>query len=206
LFDTPTSTGRPLSEEWLQPWTYNIPTVQAAIPDIGRVGAANLHGTNFQRNVLNVYNTAVSADGALAQELRKWRVNFVANYDFQQGRLKGFGVGSGVRWLSKAAIGYPVATFESDLGPSDGVTEVSDIRISDVRNPIYGPDETRFDGWVSYETKILQGRFGLRVQLNVRNIGVHNKLVPVVANPNGTIPLWTIAEGEKYTLSAKISF
>lgn len=206
LFDTPTASGKPLATEWLSPWTYNIPTVQAAIPDIGKVGAANLHGTNFQRNVLNVFNTALSADGALAQELRKWRANLVANYEFQQEKLKGFGVGSGVRWLSKAAIGYPVATFESDLSPSDGISELSDIRISDVRNPIFGPAETRYDGWVSYQTQIFSGRVGLRVQLNVRNIGVHNKLVPVAANPNGTIPLWSIAEGEKYTLSARFSF
>ncbi len=206
LYETPTASGKPLSEEWLSLWTYNIPTVQAAIVDIGKVGAANLFGTNFQRNVLNVYNTAKAGDGALAQELRKWRVNLVANYDFQQAKLKGFGIGTGVRWLSKAAIGYPVATFESDLSPSDGITEASDIRISDVHNPIYGPDETRFDAWISYQTKIMHGRVGFRVQLNVRNIGVHDELVPVIANPNGTIPVWTIAEGEKFTLSTKFSF
>jgi outer membrane receptor protein involved in Fe transport len=206
LFETPTASGKPVATEWLSAWTYNIPTVQASIVDIGKVGAANLFGTNFQRNVLNVFNTAVSGDGAPAQELRKWHANFVGNYDFQQGKLQGFSIGSGVRWMSKAAIGYPVATFEGDLSPSDGIDEVSDIRISDVRHPIYGPAETRFDGWISYQTKILHGRVGLRVSLNVRNIGVHDELVPVVANPNGTIPVWSIAEGAKYTLSAKLSF
>jgi outer membrane receptor protein involved in Fe transport len=206
LFDTPTASGKPLATEWLSDWTYFIPLSQAAIPRIGDRTEPNMMGSTFQRTVLNVFNTAASADGAPVQELRRWRANLVANYDFQAGRLKGFGVGTGVRWLDKSAIGYPVATFEADLSPSDGIAEASDIRISDVRNPYFGPAETNFDGWLSYQTKILRGRVGLKIQLNVRNIGVHDKLVPVVINPDGTIPVWSIAEGQKFTLSTKFTF
>ncbi|MEO7599223.1 MAG: TonB-dependent receptor plug domain-containing protein [Opitutus sp.] len=206
LFSTPTSTGKPLSTEWLSDWTYQIPLSQAAIVRVGDRTEPNMFGSTFQRTVLNPYNTAVSADGAVVQELRKWRANVVANYEFQQGRFKGFSVGTGVRWLDRAAIGYPVATFESDLSPSDGVAEASDIRTSDVRHPYYGPEETRYDGWISYQTKIMRGKVGLKLQLNVRNIGVHDKLVPVVINPDGTIPVWSIAEGEKYTVTARFSF
>ncbi|MEJ1973418.1 MAG: hypothetical protein WDM96_13435 [Lacunisphaera sp.] len=206
LFDTPTASGKPLATEWLSDWTYYIPFSQAAIVRLGDRTEANMMGTTFQRTVLNVYNTAKSADGAVVQELRKWRANFVGNYDFQEGRLKGFSVGSGVRWLDKAAIGYPVATFESDLSPSDGVDEASDIRTLDVRNPYYGPTETRFDAWVAYQTRIHHGRIGFKIQLNVRNIGVHNELVPAVINPDGTIPVWSIAEGQKFTLTTRFSF
>lgn len=206
LFETPTASGQPLATEWLKDWTYFVPFSQASIVRLGDRTEPNMMGSTFQRTVLNVFNTAASADGAVVQELRRWRANLVASYEFQGERLKGFGVGTGLRWLDKSAIGYPVATFESDLSPSDGIAEASDIRISDVRRPFYGPDETRFDAWISYQTRILRDRVGLKVQLNVRNVGVQNKLVPAVINPDGSIPVWSIAEGQKFTLSARLSF
>ena len=57
-----------------------------------------MFAAGFQRNVLNVFNTAVSGDGAAVHELRRWRANFVGNYEFQGEKLKGFGLGTGVRW------------------------------------------------------------------------------------------------------------
>lgn len=206
LFQTPTASGRPIATEWVADWTYQIPLSQAAIVRIGDRTEPNMFGSTVQRTVLNVFNTVASADGAPVQELRKWRANFVGNYEFQEGKFKGWGIGSGVRWLDKAAIGYPVATFEDDLSPSDGIAEASDLRILDVRRPYYGPSETRYDAWISYETDLFNDRIGLKLQLNVRNIGVNNKLVPVAANPDGSIPVWSIAEGQRYTLSAKFSF
>jgi len=163
---------------------------------------------NFLINALNRYNTAAGGDGAVAQELRKWRANVVANYDFQGERLKGFGVGTGVRWLDKAAIGYPVASFRADLTrvPEGAPAQASDIRISDVSHPFYGPTETRFDGWISYQRKILKGKVGMKLQLNVRNLFTHNQLVPVVINPDGKNAVYSIAEGRKATFSTRFSF
>jgi hypothetical protein len=158
--------------------------------------------------VLNPFNTAVSADGAPVHELRRWRANFVGNYDFQGERLKGFGAGLGVRWLDKAALGYPVASFRADLTPvpAGAASLPSDIRISDVRHPYYGPTETRYDAWLSYSTKILQGKYGFKMQFNVRNLLTNNELVPAVINPDGTIPVWSIAEGRRFTATVKLTF
>ncbi|MBC7369311.1 MAG: TonB-dependent receptor plug domain-containing protein [Undibacterium sp.] len=208
LFNTPTASGQPLATEWLKDWTYQVPLSQAAIPLIGVRTEPNLFGPTFQRTVLNTFNTAVSADGAVVHELRQWRANFVGNYEFQGERLKGWGVGAGVRWLDKAALGYPIASFRADLTPvpAGGAALPSDIRISDVRRPYYGPTETRHDAWISYQTKILRGKFGLKIQLNVRNLLTQNELVPAVINPDGTIPVWSVAEGRKFTLSTKLSF
>jgi len=208
LFNTPTASGQPLATEWLKDWAYQIPTSQAAIPLIGSRTEPNLLASVFQRTVLNPYNTAISADGAAVHELRRWRANFVGNYDFQRESLKGFGVGAGVRWLDKAAIGYPVASFRADLTPVPAGAPAlpTDLRISDVRNPYFGPAETRYDAWASYSTKILKGKYGLKLQLNVRNVFTSDELVPAVINPDGTIPVWSIAEGRKFTLTTKISF
>lgn len=208
IFNTPTASGAPLATEWLKDWAYQIPTSQAAIPLIGSRTEPNLIGAGFQRLVLNPFNTAVSGDGAAVHELRRWRANVVANYDFQGEALRGFGVGGGVRWLDKAALGYPVASFRADLTrvPAGAPALPSDIRISDVRNPYYGPAETRYDAWVSYSTKILRGKYGLKVQLNVRNLFTKDELVPAVINPDGTIPVWSIAESRKFALTTRLSF
>ena len=95
IFDTPTSSGAPLATEWRNDWTYQIPLSQAAIQLLGSRADINMFGVAFQRNVLNPYNIAASADGAAVHELRRWRANFVGNYEFQGEALKGFGVGTG---------------------------------------------------------------------------------------------------------------
>ncbi len=208
IFNTPTASGASVAEEWLKDWAFQIPLSQAAIPLIGSRVEPNMFGATFQRLVLNPFNTAASGDGAPVHELRRWRANFVGNYDFQGDRLRGWGVGAGVRWLDKAALGYPVRSFRSDLTPvpEGGPSLPSDIRISDVRNPYFGPAETRYDAWVSYSTKIGGGKYGLKLQLNVRNLLTKDELVPAIINPDGSIPVWSVAEGRKFTLAAKLTF
>lgn len=208
IYDTPTASGDPLALEWRKDWTYQIPLSQVAINFLGSRTDVNMFGVAFQRNVLNPYNIAKSGDGAPVHDLRRWRANIVGNYDFQGEALKGFGVGGGVRWLDKAALGYPLANFRADLTRvKEGEAALpSDIRISDVRNPYYGPAETRYDAWVSYSTKILNGKYGFKAQFNIRNLFTNNELVPAVINPDGTIPVWSIAEGRKYSITLKLTF
>ena len=208
LFDTPTSTGQPIATEWRKEWAFQVPLNVGAIPNIGSRTDVNMLSNNFQANALNRFNTAASGDGAPVQELRQWRANLVANYEFQSERLKGFGVGTGLRWLDKAAVGYPVISLRADLTPvpAGGPALPSDIRVSDVRNPFFAPDDMRYDGWVSYQRKILKGKVGLKLQLNVRNLFTHNELVPVVINPDGKNAVYSIAEGRKITFSSRFSF
>lgn len=205
LYQTPTASGDPLAVEWQKPWALQIPLLESAIGKEGTLDQSILTGY-FLRNAFNPTNTAISSEGALAQELRRYSANFVGNYQFQDGRLKGWAIGTGVRWQDKAAIGYPVATFEDDLSPSDGIDEVSDVRVSDVRSPFYGPRETRYDAWVSYQTRLFKKKYPVRFQLNVRNIGIHDQLYPVVANPDGRVAVWGISESERYTFTARISY
>jgi outer membrane receptor protein involved in Fe transport len=201
LLEMPTASGEPLAVEWLSDW--------ARLPLNATIAGGTRYLTDeldtgvlrnaFARSVLSKYYTAKAADGTAVSELRKWRANFVGSYQFQNGRLKGFGVGAGVRWLDKVGIGYPLVTADVP-----GSTQT--IRISDVQHPFYGPTETRYDAWVSYQTKIFNGKVGLRIQLNGRNLLTQNELVPVHKNPDGAPAVWSIAEGRKFTLSARFSF
>ena len=208
LFNTPTASGKSIAEEWKNEWAYQVPLNVGAIPVIGSRTDINILANAFQRDVLNRFNTAASADGAVVQELRKWRANMVVNYEFQNPTLKGFAVGSGVRWQDKAAVGFPVVSLRADLTPvpAGGPALASDVRVSDVRHPFYGPTDTRYDAWLSYQTKIMKGKIGVKMQLNVRNLFTHNELVPVTINPDGKVAVWSIAEGRKFTFSTKFSF
>jgi len=213
LFDAPTSTDDPLAVEWLKPWAAQT---AIALGSVGNEGTSDqfILNNNFQSTVLNPFNTAVLSDGSPATELRKWRANLVSRYVVQAGRLKGFEFGVGVRWQDKEAIGFPVATFEADkdssgkvvLGKDDGINEASDVRGYDVNKPFYGPTETRLDLWFAYQRKISQGRIMWRMQLNIRNVGVEDELIPVRINPDGQEAAWSIAESQRVTLSSKFSF
>jgi outer membrane receptor protein involved in Fe transport len=208
LFETPTSTGKPIATEWRNDWAFNVPLNVGGIPNTGSRTDVNMLANNFQANALNRFNTAAAGDGAVVQELRRWRANAVVNYEFQGDRLKGFGVGTGLRWLDKAAVGFPVISLRSDLTPvpAGGPALLSDVRVSDVRHPYYGPTEMRYDAWISYQRRILKGKVGMKLQLNVRNLFTENELVPVSINPDGKVAVWSIAEGRKFTFSTKFSF
>jgi len=61
------------------------------------------------------FATAIATEGSASAEQRKWRVNLVANYTFsREGRLKGWSLGTGVRWQDKLGIGYTSTPRLSD--------------------------------------------------------------------------------------------
>lgn len=232
LFSTPTASGAPLATEWIKPWANLVPMADGS--------AANANPNNpdrnpndtflmdnyFKVNSLNRYYSVGLADGQPTPELRKWRVNIVANYSFQHPWLRGVSVGGAARWQDRPVIGYPLITYDTSvdptsgvvtLQPSDGVNEPTDLRGQDVSSPYFGPEELYFDGWIGYKRKILRDRVNFSVQLNVRNIGVGNKLIPIARNPalfdsagNLVVPSenvsWRIAERQRYTLSTKFNF
>ena len=80
-------------------------------------------------------------------------------------------MGSGVRYQSEVFIG-----FVGKPNPADPLSYVSDIT-----KPQYGPSETEFDFWVSYERKIFGEKILWKLQLNIRNAFTGNELIPVQA-------------------------
>jgi outer membrane receptor protein involved in Fe transport len=153
----------------------------------------NTLGTQFRQTVLVPLIQTTSQDGSPTSELRKWRYNLVTNYRFTESLAKGFSVGAAVRWQDKVAIGFPVI-IDPVAGP-----------VPDVKNPFYGPTETNVDAWIGYSRKVF-GRYQWSIQLNVKNIGVGDELVPIWAQPDGSIASWRIAEPQKWTLTNTISF
>lgn len=75
---------------------------------------------------------AKEEEGTASARNRKYRANFIANYKFQEGIAKGFGVGVGVRYRSKGAIGYqgkPNEFIQSLLASEPGVVITRPPRI-----------------------------------------------------------------------------
>lgn len=153
----------------------------------------------MNRTGLIANKTTLAEDGGLkTNEIRKWRWNLVTNYDFDNDSgLRGFNVGGAVRWQDEIGIGRPVIV-DPELG-----------FVPDLANPIFGPDETMIDAWVGWEKEI-GPYFGrstlLRIQLNVRNLLDEDDLIPVTANPDGTIPVIRIPSERTFELSGSLSY
>jgi hypothetical protein len=140
------------------------------------------------------YLNALAANGAPVQELRKWRANFVTNYDFREGRLKGFSIGGAARWQDKVAIGFPVKRNERG------------VWISDITQPFYGSAELDYDAWIRYGRSFREGRIRWSIQLNVRDLFGSDDLIAVTAQPNGQVASARIPQPNRWSLTNTFSF
>jgi hypothetical protein len=173
-----------------------LPIWAGTAGDLRRIiGAADTDtlSTFLNGMVLGSVQKELLLDGAARPELRKWRWNFITNYTFsREGALRGFAVGGSARWQDKVAIGYPV--FVDPLtGPR-----------YDVSAPFFGPTEMNYDMWLRYGRRVRNVDW--RVQLNVRNIGVGNKLIPITSQPDGSVAAYRIAEPMVWTLTNTFRF
>lgn len=114
-------------------------------------------------------------NGTAVPELRKWRYNVITNYDFDQAWLKGINVGAGVRYESGNVIGYMPTVIAGDIGDPVDMTW-------DLTKSFKADSLTNFDLWVGYTRKIWHD-IDWNLQLNVRNVGVGNELIPITVNP-----------------------
>ncbi len=151
-------------------------------------------GGRMLASVYGPYVNALAGTGRAVSELRKWRYNFVTNYSFSEGRFKNVNVGGAVRWQDKTAIGY-LPKYNSDAG----------IWATDVDNPIYGPSEANYDVWIGYRHK-LNNRVTWEIQLNVRDLFSSDELIPISANPDGTVAQVRIPSQTTWQLTNTFKF
>ena len=148
--------------------------------------------------LINALNGKLARSGQKVSELREWRANFVGNYTFaRDSRLRGWSLGSGLRWQDKVGIGYPIiaSTIAGKV-----------VNVPDLQRPYYGPSEFAVDGWVGYTRKIWQNRINWRLQLNVRNLLDDDKLIPAAAQPDGSIASWFAPQGRTFMLRSTFEF
>jgi hypothetical protein len=158
---------------------------------------------NWNANFWASWLSVKGQEGNAVPELRKWRFNLVANYDFSEGLLKGVNVGAGYRWQDKVIIGYKPRYYIGDK-ETDNWGLATSAKF-DLGSPYYGPAESNIDLWIGYRRQLSQ-KLVYRVQLNVRNVGEHNSLIPVTVQPDGTVASWRIAPTQVWSLTNTIEF
>jgi hypothetical protein len=143
-------------------------------------------------------------EGAKQASLREWSASYITSYNFQQGRFKGLGVGGSVRWQDKAVAGYYGELNPARYAhPSAGE---SAIVYPDLARPIYLPDETNVDLWVSYTRRVFSDRVKMKVQLNVRDVTEKGGLQAVLFNPDGSPAQYRIKDPRTYFLTTTFDF
>ena len=144
----------------------------------------------YQDNIISAVKFQEESVGFQVPELRPKRIGLITNYNFTEGRVKGFNVGGAARWESAQILGYGLKDDKSGL---------------DVTKPILGETEKHLDLWIGYDRKISE-KIKWRVQLNLRNVGESKGLTPISANPDGTIAVQRITEGLGWSLTNTFSF
>ncbi len=134
-------------------------------------------------------------EGTSVPELREWRFNAISNYDFSEGFLKGVNVGGAIRWQDNVIIGYPPESVPNDPGSIS----------FDLNSPYVGPAETNIDVWVGYRRKLSE-RLDWNIQLNVRNLGAGNDLIPITVQPDGTPAGYRIAPYQTWAITNTFTF
>jgi hypothetical protein len=121
-------------------------------------------------------------------------LNAIANYTFREGMLRGWEVGTGARWQSKVAIGYP--TYVNSAGS----------QVPNVSAPYWGPAAFNADVWLGYSRKVFHDRARWKIQLNVRNAIGSTSPVPVIAAPDGTVSVVRVPPLPEVYLTNTIKF
>ena len=123
----------------------------------------------IETNVLSSYRNQKKQEGRVSTEQRAWRVNLVTNYSFTRGFLKGFGVGTAVRWQDGAVIGYPTEL-------------VGDTLVADINRPHVAPAMTNVDAWLRYQRRLFRDRIVWTLELRGQNLNhTARDLIPVRA-------------------------
>jgi len=148
----------------------------------------------WNSNIGSEWTSRKLQEGTDVPELREWRWNAITNYNFTEGKFKGFNVGAGLRWQDSVVIGYR---------PVPGATE-NEISF-DLSNPYTGPTETNIDLWAGYG-RPLNNNIDWRIQLNVRNAFEGDGLIPITVQPDGSPAGFRIAPSETWALRNTFSF
>jgi len=144
----------------------------------------------FEDFVWKPYLFHQDSEGLQAPEVRPWRVNGVASYQFTDGTLKGLRVGAGLRWEDDLIVGNQLNDAQDNLDPN---------------RPIKGGSETNLDVWIGYN-RMLASKIKWDIQLNVKGVGKDLGLVPVSVNPDGSYAAMRIQEGTRWELRNRFSF
>lgn len=183
----------------------NLPRNPSNFPD-KQPGDTFTDATLGEVAINQAYTTLESLrrqDGTYTNFLRKWRFNFVTNYQFNGiDLLKGVSVGGAYRWMDEAVTGF--ANKSVVINP--GTPFESTVFVPDYDNPRISPSRDGIDLWVGYKRKILNNRVEMSLQLNVKNVFADDGLVPISYNAAGEPVTFILGPTRTWTLGSTFRF
>jgi outer membrane receptor protein involved in Fe transport len=143
----------------------------------------------------------VLSEGTSNRGIAPYTGKLVGRYSFTEGRLKGLGIGTNLRWESGKVIGYGQKTavfnfggLENYSGPASDLTKE------------YKSDAIVAGGMVlNYSRKIMNDRVRWKIQFNAQNLFSKTGLRAVAANSDGS-PVWAVSPPRAYELSNSFDF
>ncbi len=210
--ETANSNIAPTMRNWIEnhigPFYAGTPTNPSKFGQLMRGGVGRrpeLRANNFPnaatnnewwyREVIRDWEVIKAQEGTFSPEVRKWRANAVVNYDFRQGALRGWGIGTNVRYQSRVAIGFPISPDEEGIPKPD------------IENPFYGPAQTNWGFRLAYSKRIWDNKVNWRIQLNLSNVFSDNRdLIPVRMTDTGLLAQSRTSPPRGWVLSNRFTF
>ena len=181
----------------LQPYYETLDVWTSTEPEALNIWTGITQKESWTSFILERTGSATVREGARSTEQREWRANFVTNYRFNEGGLKGFNVGGGLRYESEAAIGYRVE--ETAEGIPFFVTD----------NPFTDEGTFDLDLWFGYTRKISNwGEKGInmKLQLNFKNLLEGGGITPIHINPDGVVSTYRIDPPKAWYITTTFDF
>jgi outer membrane receptor protein involved in Fe transport len=181
----------------------------------------------FNDLVASNYLTGIDRIGRSNPGISEYSARMTANYTFREGWLKGFAVGTNLRWESGKAIGYYLkqtsftlydflnAEDKARIGDLSNLSDPDPAKNFDDNLPFQVPDIDRLiegepiltgGAMAAYRRKIFKGKVAWTVQLNVQNILRQGGDLRVIrVNPDDS-KIYGINEPTTYQLTNTLSF
>lgn len=200
-----TTSAAPEIPDFVEPLTGRLWSLKNFWTGYGYSAQARIENTDGNTSAQAYFNNVVVSQVAFAKALegavspleREYHANFLTNYVFREGRLRGFSVGGSQRWESKAAIG-----FHGKVGDPNQPTV---INLADVTRPIYDDGNYYTDLWFAY-TRKLNEKVRMKIQLNINNLGESGRLMPIQTNLDGQPWAYRIIDPRQYVLTTSFDF
>ena len=137
----------------------------------GGYNATNSAATNFAGNVNAPMSVFRALIGRPRPQLREYQAKFNTRYNLagltDHRILKNVSVGGSLRYQSKGSIGFYGLGYTDGMDLRQAANRILEL---DPNRPIYSPSETFVDMFMTYNTRMFNGRVRAKFQLNVRNV------------------------------------
>ncbi|MBL9185895.1 MAG: hypothetical protein JNK23_00310 [Opitutaceae bacterium] len=155
----------------------------------------------FANTIAGNYVNEILKEGISNRGISEYTARLVGRYKFNEGRLKGFTLGSNLRWESGKVLGYAQTNTIFNFG---GLSNYPG-RVSDTSREYRGDAQLTGGMFATYGRRIFNGKVNWRVQLNAQNLFGERGLRVFAANPDGS-PIWAMSPARAYELSNTFEF